>query len=1692
MNYLAFIVQVESKFKNSVLRTALAQSLQELLLETHAAQLIPRIADDQDRAQVIGHLHKIYELTKKWYKKPKTRLAAFKLGIFMYLHFDAQKMDLCKKDVVKLITEQLHDKAYRQEGIEAFSSFLRILPNHFAKATNPSSKVWKALVAEIMPALFLKKSKDVSAVEIKELTGVLSEMLRLDETLLSDTTLVNVLKQAGDYSIEIRCVVMRVFGAAVATSTDPAQVLNVLQPVTTPILLQFAGGSNANSSAADLQLLSSVLVCFPHLCIPEKRRSVAASLIPWAFSSNPELWTVALQSLQAFVLQDVDQHLPFVLTESFTFLKQRATSPTEDALVHVRNVSLLLTTFLNSRKAEQRSVSLATEQWNAVRAALQTLSLCWVLHGDRSVREEACRLLDLQLQLHQLSGFESTQLCTVVNSSVWTSSGGSSLKKEEWSVVVSDILLQNDRAFVALVSSCWKLMREALRLEDHVVFFCKTLHLVLGSDDTDVAADVLSNIVSCLSSGDEPFELRIAVCDALQLIHESCTESVVRISVTEAGKKKQGRGGVVGGTLRRGNKPMTAVAVEILMLRPYEIMMRKAAVATYPANTALKQFFRDRMLFWTSGQVDFATLLDISSRFFLVDSIGRFFVLEGASGDGELHEALMTLVEQLAFSAHPSSSTGGIESGGAQAAPVADPASFQRPFRTAVVACIRDYFQWSPISIEKLHQQWLPFLFRCSREWGVVVEDGVVDALSFALNRFPTMVQAFALDSVRPEGALMFLGAARTFVRSTAAWISRIGVEKILQLCLLQLCSPVASVRQVSMDLANALGREDYSPGYLLAFMPNLAYNMYVELALDYSRALASRIPRISAGVVQEFVGLYAHLSDQFKSLALQLMEPWCRNFCDVAQNSRAGATVVLEGLLTVTGLSDRVYHREHVQQLWRALFHTFSGVHMQFAVEFLVSSFPERSEDCLLSLASLARTENGASVIAVLASCLRSYPDVPSASATDIPYVTRDRHAQLALDPQYRDILEDVLARETADVDLKASSAFQMLSYLSFEKASLMWPFLPAILHNAVAFYHSKSADFRVQSQTLLGNMAQSLLRQMNISAEQRALVTQLQGTLFASLDHISQDQTTREELAGIVKVFSLACADLPVKWSAIALAWGLGCNEPGPALVSLRIYGLLQTRALTLESCGQFATCLFVSLFHGWFHKTESLIRILRSDLMPLGQPADMKGKKMLVSLATSLLLSCSHAQVLSAAGMLKDLTAPEGMGGMKGFPTIFRGVVQSEGMYRASLTRPLFADATKDLGIWLIRFIVSNLAPETVANDFATELVLIVSAICAQLAEVQREDVYNWLVAEQTPVYFRDFVELFSRHNFHMKPVTRQRFVSDWAALLLSKFSPQLFSAALDVLVVLLRNGVESWKPPCYRLLNGLMEAMPTSLTQQQFRLLAEMATFHCYSNNPDVRSAAERTLLDLIVQYQHDVVSQQVLSLVRVIPSPQALEADRITALFPGDYGADFVVMLRNSAQAVLSSCLGAPKESAAANAVRERFREPSKLSFRGFTDNAARSAVRMRTVSIAEEPMRPKKAAPHIMAEEPSAAASSASSSATSTPAASHRTPAHSMDKEAGVVETRANDVKKAALKSKSTASMLRASGPSNNSAASVAAIAAASVDAAIPIPSSASSSFSAANNTMGGNFLKELTQVTEMLSNPAPNGPGTK
>ncbi len=278
VKYLTFLLGYESKDKN--LFMAIAQTLIDVMNLNHASVAIPEIADDELRTSLVNVLYRFYEgAGKNWYKNAKTRLYSFKIQVFLYSLFDIQKMDLQKKDFIKLLQDMLRDAKYRREAIEEYSGFLRSLPSEFARGN--SGKVWKMTVSELLQALFVKKAKEV---EVKELTAVLTEILRLDLNLLQSEVLMGVIR-SNDFAIEARSLVLKCIGSAVVQSPDKS-IGESLQTTVTPIMLQYLSNSN---------MFEQLCLCFPHLVIPEKRRQVASLLLPSALSSNPEQWTPSLQ-----------------------------------------------------------------------------------------------------------------------------------------------------------------------------------------------------------------------------------------------------------------------------------------------------------------------------------------------------------------------------------------------------------------------------------------------------------------------------------------------------------------------------------------------------------------------------------------------------------------------------------------------------------------------------------------------------------------------------------------------------------------------------------------------------------------------------------------------------------------------------------------------------------------------------------------------------------------------------------------------------------------------------------------------------------------------------------------------------------------------------------------------------------------------------------------------------------------------------------------------------------------------------------------------------------------------------------------------------------------------------------------------------------------------------------------------------
>ncbi len=1390
--------------------------------------------------------------------------------MFMFLLFDPQRKDLSKKEITKIFLDQLRDAKQRLEGIESFSSFLRMLPPDFAKPTNPGSKVWKMVVAEALPALFVKKAKDVSAVEWKELTGVLSAMLTLDETLLTDPALTGVLKSP-DYSLESRCVVLRAFGGCVVNLPD-LQLGQQLQPSVTPIITQFCSNDlNASNTA----LLSSILVCFPSLCIPESRRQIAASLVPWALSSDPELWTCSLQALQRLLLEEPDANLGFLLTESFKFLRGRISS--DEALVHVRGITLLLTSFLNTRKSINKGASAISLD------SLKSFCLCWAMDLDSQVRDEAVRLMQVIGQIN-----ESDPLPKVVASVIQRVRPD----KSTWIVELCASIVQEAPKLGSLVPDAWLLLKEPLRLEAHSVFFAKTLHLVSGGDISQVAFDVIGSMMAALATEEISPSLRNTVCEALEQLHESCVESVARLALTAMETQKK-RGPKPTTTLRAAqNKKVSAVVLlELLMLRCFATIIRKLSPARYGQSTALKGFLRERLLFWTSFQVDVA-LLETPFRLHLAELLRCSFVLEHGEKNGVAGEAVMSIVVSIAETSNAASSAAADDSLAA--------------LHVAIAGAVRDFLKFSSISTNKLMSDWVPFAFATAKAYSsAAVDDAIEDGLAGLIERFPAKLLLFVLDALREENMLVFQALFKTFSRKPAMWMTR-SSETMLVVALLKMMAPTCAVRERAVALANVLAKEGLSPERPLFYTRKLDMNMYVRSALDYSRDIAIRKVSMTPAMVGAFAAVFKHLSDQQKTLSLMVLQCWMQNFATVCSQNKEGAVAILDGVLKMSVDSDAVFHREHLQWLYGSL--SFKGDdQIRVAIEFLISRFVEFPDHCILCLSALMQTL-GPAIVAVLLQNLRSYPEL---GLTDsIPTLAKSMD-------------------NFAEMDNRALAAFQMLEYVSLENAALLMPSVPKLLQSALLYYGSA---------TLVQNMMQALARQKGVSAACEAAIAKLQPVLADVVTQLGKEGVSKEVALSVIDVFREACPDVQPRWATIALEWGLGCTDPRTAAASIRLWGQLEA-PLTLKKAQQFGAFAFVCMYNGWMRKLFCLLEVAKSSVS-----VEAEARPVWTSLVCALCVSCSPVQISSALGMLKSsqLTAD--------LHACLHTVAGTEAVFRGALMRPFFLESTREAGLAFVRAVVAS-APSKQQSDFATEWVLVLSAVFAQQTEHAREEVHTWISAA---IGFADFVELFSRKGFHLKTWDRRKFCFDIVTLLLARFPK---SNVMDMLLVLLRNStIEAVKAPCFRIVSALLDLSPLGLSKVQFKLLAEVTQLSVYAQNPDLRLAAEQVLLDLISQYIPDTVPQSLLTLVRVVPTNLiAVEADGGPFLFPGDSETDFFLLLKRS-EIAISKAL-----SAATPAILSAVRDQATFRLAHDTDEG-RGVTKLVEVAADAAPKRLQDAA----------------------------------------------------------------------------------------------------------------------------------
>ncbi len=123
------------------------------------------------------------------------------------------------------------------------------------------------------------------------------------------------------------------------------------------------------------------------------------------------------------------------------------------------------------------------------------------------------------------------------------------------------------------------------------------------------------------------------------------------------------------------------------------------------------------------------------------------------------------------------------------------------------------------------------------------------------------------------------------------------------------------------------------------------------------------------------------------------------------------------------------VLHSDYVQLNWKNLF-SADRTHLDLVLDYLVTKHASFAEQSVLALSSLLRTDWGEPVVSYLVSKLQRYPAPP----------VRDAAATTSL-----------LLLQSSDAVLEQGAVVAMLVYVSHERAALLWPFLPAVLHGAV-----------------------------------------------------------------------------------------------------------------------------------------------------------------------------------------------------------------------------------------------------------------------------------------------------------------------------------------------------------------------------------------------------------------------------------------------------------------------------------------------------------------------------------------------------------------------------------------------------------------------------------------------------------------
>ena len=410
-----YLFELSKKMKDidrGVLRQEICSSLNSIFSGILASSDAKRQVE-WDKFQATGgqqydawntNYKEVYERVAKWSSKDKHSVFSWELLLRMLVLTHSVEFYTDKKrfDVFGAVLKGLGKKEFRAQCLVLMRNFVRDVPVAFLQADTAQ---WASQAKALMQALFGPKAPKPEDDEIPIMTDIFIEVGKKFTSYVITDVITDILRPDSKYYTRQKSISLKALSViAKESKTNAADIMGLA-----PLLVPFIENARNSTDEKQIGLMKSALQCWPTIRGPPASvQQTAAIILPLTLHEDREVSTLAVSSLQDFVLLDMKANYLVVV---HAFIDQLMdVDPTQSIVILklCNNLIVMLQTLTDYLKKPPTGSKLFTpelDSWVALREHMEAVALARLTHTEGWVRTEVLRVL-LRLNSAEFAAFE--------------------------------------------------------------------------------------------------------------------------------------------------------------------------------------------------------------------------------------------------------------------------------------------------------------------------------------------------------------------------------------------------------------------------------------------------------------------------------------------------------------------------------------------------------------------------------------------------------------------------------------------------------------------------------------------------------------------------------------------------------------------------------------------------------------------------------------------------------------------------------------------------------------------------------------------------------------------------------------------------------------------------------------------------------------------------------------------------------------------------------------------------------------------------------------------------------------------------------------------------------------------------------------------------------------------------------------